>query len=97
MTGIDPSTVVGFIHSHPGSGPYPSGPDRDGFAQWRSWLNEFANGSGDTLRYYVVGTRRENGQTALEIRAYGNSNIETGNAENPGPEVNPDAEPCPNV
>ncbi len=95
-TGINRGDIIGLIHSHPGSGPYPSGPDRTNFTEF--WQPEIAANGGDpsAFRLYLVGTRTDpGGQARLQIRVYDQSNLE-GDENNPGPEVNPNAEPCPN-
>lgn len=95
MTGIDPAHIVGLMHSHPGSGPYPSGPDRTSvFPYWAEQI-ELAGGNASRLTLYMVGTRADPGQPArLQIRAYDRTNLD-GDEANPGPEVNPDAQHCP--
>lgn len=95
-TGINRGDIIGVIHSHPGSGPYPSGPDRTNFTEF--WQREIAANGGDPslFRIYLVGTRADPGGSArLQIRVYNQSNLE-GDEETPGPEVNPNAVPCPN-
>lgn len=95
MTGIDFADVVGMIHSHPGSGPYPSGPDQSNFTSF--WQPQIAGAGGNAsqFRIYMVGTRTDpGGQPRLQIRVYNETNLD-GDEENPGPEVNPDGEPCP--
>lgn len=94
MTGIDPAHVIGLMHTHPGSGPYPSGPDRT--IVFPFFQNEIAQAGGDPslLRLYMVGGRQENGVTRTQVRVYDETNLD-GNEENPGPEVNPDAQYCP--
>ncbi len=95
LTGIDRGTIIGVIHSHPGSGPYPSGPDRDNFTSF--YQSEIGNAGGDpsAFRIYIVGTRADPGEQArLQIRVYDETNL-GGDEDNPGPEVNPDAQSCP--
>jgi hypothetical protein len=96
MTGINRGDVIGTIHSHPGSGPYPSGPDRSNFTNF--WQPEIAANGGDPslFRIYIVGTRADPGGPArLQIRVYNRDNLH-GDEANPGPEVNPDGEFWPN-
>jgi hypothetical protein len=95
LTGIDLATVIGTIHSHPGSGPYPSAPDRSNFVTF--WQTEIRNAGGDpsSFRIYIAGTRNDPGGPArLQIRVYNENNLD-GDEQNPGPEVNPDGEYCP--
>lgn len=95
MTGINMGDVVGTIHSHPGSGPYPSGPDRTNFTDF--WQEQIGDAGGDAARFriYVVGTRADPGGPArLQIRVYNQTNLD-GDEANPGPEVNPNGEFCP--
>lgn len=95
MTGIDYADVIGLIHSHPGSGPYPSGPDQSNFTDF--WQPQIAGAGGDPsqFRIYIVGTRADpGGQARLQIRVYDETTLD-GDEDKPGPEVNPDGEPCP--
>lgn len=95
LTGIARENIIGFIHSHPASGPYPSGPDQT--VLFPFFQNEItaAGGNASTFRLYMVGTRMDpGGQARLQIRVYNESNL-NGDENNPGPEVNPDGEPCP--
>ena len=95
ITGIDPSWIIGDVHSHPGSGPYPSGPDRTELFPWFEGIISAAGGNPSNFRMYMVGTRLgPDGQVRLEIRVYDRRNL-NGDEQNPGPEVNPDALPCP--
>lgn len=96
FTGINPAHIIGLVHSHPGSGPYPSGPDQtDVFPAAFSTIQN-AGGDPHALRLYMVGTRADPGGPArLQIRVYNETNL-NGDESNPGPEVNPDAQPCSN-
>lgn len=67
------------------NGTFPAGPGGGG------------GGGGDpsAFRIYIVGTRADPGEQArLQIRVYDETNLD-GDEDNPGPEVNPDAQPCP--
>ena len=94
FTGINPAHIIGLMHSHPGSGPYPSGPDQtDVFPAAFSTVQN-AGGDPHALRLYMVGTRADPGGPArLQIRVYNETNL-NGDENTPGPEVNPDAQPC---
>lgn len=95
MTGIDPAHIIALMHSHAGSGPYPSGPDRTVLFPY--WVEQIALAGGDPslLRLYMVGTRADPGEAArLQIRVYNQTNLD-GDEANPGDEVNPDAQYCP--
>lgn len=95
LTGIDPAWIIGDVHSHPGSGPYPSSWDRTELFPWFEGQISAAGGDPGNFRMYMVGTRTgPDGQSRLEIRVYDRSNL-NGDEQNPGPEVNPDALPCP--
>lgn len=95
MTGINMGDVIGTIHSHPGSGPYPSGPDQSNFTNYWQPQIAAAGGNSSSFRIYVAGTRADPGGPArLQIRVYNETNLQ-GDEENPGPEVNPNGEPCP--
>lgn len=96
ITGINFEDIIGVIHSHPASGPYPSGPDRTNFVDF--WQPQIAQAGGDPslFRIYIVGTRADSGDPArLQIRVYNQDNLH-GDEESPGPEVNPNADFCPN-
>lgn len=95
LSGISSENIVGFIHSHPASGPYPSGPDRTEIFPFFRGQIAAAGGHAGAFRLYVVGTRTDpGGQARLQIRVYNESNLD-GDENSPGPEVNPDGEPCP--
>jgi hypothetical protein len=97
MTGIDPAHIIGLMHSHAGSGPYPSGPDRTSlFPYWAGQISQ-AGGNPSQLNLYMAGTRADypGAPSRLQIRVYDETNL-SGDENNPGPEVNPDAQPCPN-
>lgn len=96
MAGIDPAHIIGLMHSHPGSGPYPSGPDRQSlYPYWRNQILE-AGGNPNQLRLYMVGTHNDASGARLQIQVYDHRNMDPEpGPENPGPEVNPDAQPCP--
>ena len=95
LTGINGGSIIGFIHSHPGSGPYPSGPDRTILFPFFQDTITSGGGNAALFRLYMVGTRADPGGPArLQIRVYKASNL-SGDENNPGPEVNPDGEPCP--
>lgn len=96
MTGIESAHIIGLVHSHPGSGPYPSGPDRQ--SVYPFWRNEIlaARGNPDQLRLYMIGTHNDASGARLQIQVYDHRNMELEpGPDNPGPEVNPDAQPCP--
>ena len=97
MTGIDPAHIIGLMHSHPGSGPYPSPSDRTSLFPYRADQISQAGGNPSQLNLYMVGTRADypGGPSRLQIRVYDETNL-SGDENNPGPEVNPDAQPCPN-
>lgn len=95
FTGINPAHVIGYMHSHPATGPYPSEWDRTEVFPSALQNVELAGGDPNLMRLYLVGTRAEPGAPArLQIRVYNQSNLD-GDENNPGPEVNPDAQPCP--
>lgn len=94
LTGINPGHIIGLMHSHPGSGPYPSGPDQTILFPEFAEIIRDAGGNPSLLRLYIVGTRTDpGGQARLQIRVYNANNL-NGDEHNPGPEVNPDAQAC---
>ena len=83
---------LAMIHSHPSTGPngaIPSRPDA-------SWVAGINNLRGDNLgRIYVVSIGADG---SFRIEIYDSSNVEAGSESGvPGPEVNPDGQPCPGV
>lgn len=77
MTGIDPAHIVGLMHSHPGSGPYPSGPDRTDVFPYRADQISQAGGNPAQLRLYMVGARADHPgwPSRLQIRVYDQTNL----------------------
>ncbi len=94
FTGINPARIIGYMHSHPATGPYPSEWDRTEVFPSAQQNVAFAGGDPSLMRLYLVGTRADPGSAArLQIRVYDQTNL-NGDENSPGPEVNPDAQPC---
>ncbi len=94
LDGVNPANLVGLIQSHPGTGPYPSSPDRrDVYPHFQNLVAQ-AGGPSTGLRFYMAGTHSRNQAPRLQIHVYNQTNMD-GDEDNPGPEVNPDAMPCP--
>lgn len=101
---IDPSTVVGYIHSHPAGQHRPSGQSpRQGLEGgdigfFTNYLVPLMSGSRVTPRIYIVAQNQLGaGQTPYnQINVYNASNIQSAvEAFTDGPEVNPESTPCP--
>ncbi len=97
MTGIDPSTIVGSVHSHGAGSHLPSDqtPAGDpGDIQHLEWMASLNAGA----RLYIVAQNLVGaGQTPYnQVNVYTTQNAVSARSNNqPGPEVNPDAQPCP--
>lgn len=106
VTGFGWENVVGLMHSHPGSGPYPSTADRDAYFRpgngWQAQITA-AGGPSSGLRLYMAGVAPDGpgGTNArFKLLVYNQINIDRGANEvvgqqrHQGPEVNPDGVPC---
>lgn len=103
---IDPSTVVGYIHSHPAGQHTPSGPSPRGelgpgdIGFFRNTLVPMMAGSSVRPRMYVAAQN----QVGSDQRQYNQTNYYDANTiqnavdtttPGPGSEINPEAAPCP--
>ena len=71
-----------------------SSPDRrDVYPHFQNLVAQ-AGGPSTGLRFYMAGTHSRNQAPRLQIHVYNQTNMD-GDEDNPGPEVNPDAMPCP--
>lgn len=85
-SGATQGNLVGEIHSHPSPQMDPSVADWTRLNTWSDWTQR-------NFRTYIV-SRNENDPTSdFAIRAYDKSSDQSTNS--PGPEVNPEATPCP--
>lgn len=101
---IDPSWIIGSVHSHPTGAHRPSGPgpsgiggDIDHFAGVQQLMQFHGRDPADAVLYVVAQNQVGGGQTPYnQINVYDQTNIEESQTEfEVGPEVNPDAMPCP--
>jgi len=95
---FDPSQIVGAVHSHSVGNhlPSPTGPDGRGDLRALEGLADYA-GNND-VRYYIVA--QNTGYAGFnqynQINVYNNQTAEAAiNANQAGPEVNPEGTPCP--
>ena len=104
--GIDPATIIGSVHSHatgshiPSTGPGPGWADRGDIGHVMStaeWVT--ANGGrGDLFRMYIVSQNQgpANFDPYNQINVYTPATAqEARDTFTAGPEVNPEAAPCP--
>lgn len=103
--GVDPTTVVAFVHTHrqaghrpSGSSPRPglSGGDVGAFYDLRNQMISQGRDPNLAREYIVAYNELGAGQTPYpQINAYDHTNIEASQTEfKTGPEVNPEAQPC---
>lgn len=92
-TGITPGTLLGFIHTHPSPQTEPSAGDGNLFNQYYEYVGG-ESGRGNLLRMYVVSRdNSEEPNSPFRIRIYTNDSDQS--SDSPGPEVNPEGQPCP--
>lgn len=100
--GIDPSWIIGSIHSHPAGSHLPSGPsprpeiglgDVGHFAGVQAVMDGYGRDSSMARIYIVAQNQLGAGQTPYnQINVYNETNI---TASQIGPEVNPNGLSCP--
>ncbi len=95
---IDPTTIVGSVHSHSVGNhlPSPTGPDGLGDIAHLNWINTYGGGPGARL-YIVAQTTVNAGQAQYDrINVYteGTAQAAIDNLV-VGPEVNPNGQSCP--
>ena len=97
MTGIGALDYIGDVHSHPNGNPLPSQADWDGFMH----SNQQARNAGrtqDTFYLYIITVDSSGNPTGIRVYQDGPRSANSPNPDRPtstGPEVNPDAQPCP--
>lgn len=94
-SGMTPNNLIGFIHNHPGGSLAPSGDDWAGFDSLHGWVSQWSSGGmtrANQLRQYIIARDTTDPNSQMAIRVF-NSNSSR-NADAPGPEVNPDGQPC---
>jgi proteasome lid subunit RPN8/RPN11 len=97
MTGISALDYIGDVHSHPNGNPLPSQADWDGFLN----NNQQARNAGrtqDTFYMYIITVDSSGNPTGIRVYQDGPRSANSPNPDRPtstGPEVNPDAQPCP--
>lgn len=96
--GLDPSTIVGSIHSH-GSGNHIPSDGNEQFPGDIDHLNGLVAFSGNSsARLYIVAQNQGPADFVPynQINVYNQATAQAARSSfTPGPEVNPDAEPCP--
>lgn len=97
-SGLDPSTIVGSVHSH-GSGNHLPSDGNPQFPGDIDHLNGMVAYSGNaSARLYIVA--RNQGPAGFvpynQINVYNQATAQAARSSfTPGPEVNPEGEPCP--
>ncbi len=98
MSGITNLTYIGDAHSHPNGNPLPSQEDWDGFMR----NNNSARGPGqrvnDTFYLYIITVEPDGSPGPIYVYQDGPRAAGSPDPARPttiGPEVNPDAQPCP--
>lgn len=100
-SGIPPASIIGSIHSHNAGSFRPSG---DATGQNGDWGHYFglrnlvlnSGGNPDTVRIYIAAQELVTGPTVSHgLKVYDSRNKDAALAGQDGPEVNPEAQPCP--
>lgn len=105
-TGLDPATIIGSVHSHasgshlPSTGPGPGLENRGDIGHvitTSQWVSSYG-GNGSIFRGYIIAQNQ--GPAGFvpynQINIYTPETVQAARDTNtPGPEVNPEAEPCP--
>lgn len=97
MTGISALDYIGDVHSHPNGNPLPSQADWDGFMN----SNQQARNAGrtqETFYLYIITVDSSGNPSGIRVYQDGPRSAGSSNPNRPtstGPEVNPDALPCP--
>lgn len=97
MTGISTLAYIGDVHSHPNGNPLPSQADWDGFMN----SNQQARNAGrtqETFYLYIITVDSSGNPSSVRVYQDGARSANSPNPSRPtstGPEVNPDAQPCP--
>jgi hypothetical protein len=95
--GIDPSTIVGSVHSHSSGNHLPSSGDPNSPGDIQHLDGTVAFSGNSSARLYIVA--RNQGPAGFEpynqINVYDQDTAqEARDTSTPGPEVNPEAAPC---
>tara|TARA_R110002051_G_C8601147_1_gene480438 strand:- start:70 stop:705 length:636 start_codon:yes stop_codon:yes gene_type:complete len=85
-SGMTQANLVGEIHSHPSPQMEPSAAD------WTR-LNTFSDWTQRNFRTYIASRDQNDPTSDFAVRVYDKSSDQS--SDNPGPEVNPEAKPCP--
>lgn len=97
MSGITTANYIGDIHSHPNGNPLPSVEDWNGFISNNNAARAYGR-TGETFYLYVVAVDPNGGPPTIHVYEDGPREVGSPDPERPttaGPEVNPEAEPCP--
>lgn len=100
--GVDPNTIIGSIHSHRDGSHLPSGPSPrpeigSGDVGHFAFLQALMNNPSQARIYIVARNQLGASQTPYnQINVYNEQNMQASQEESEvGPEVNPEAQPCP--
>jgi proteasome lid subunit RPN8/RPN11 len=92
-----PYNYQGDVHSHPFGSPLPSQADWDGFMA-NNRAARHAGRTGETFYMYIVAADPNGGPPTIHVYQDGPRAANSADPPKPttkGPEVNPDAQPCP--
>ena len=98
FTGITSYDYLGDVHSHPNGNPLPSQEDWDGFMQNNSNARGLAGRTNETFYLYVITVDQNGNPSRIHVYEDGPRAADSTDPSRPtavGPEVNPDAQPCP--
>ena len=96
-TGVTPANYQGDVHSHPNGNPLPSEADWISFMASNQQARD-AGRTGETFYMYIVAAGQNGGPPTIRVYQDGPRAANSPNPARPtaeGPEVNPDAQPCP--
>lgn len=96
-TGVTPANYQGDVHSHPNGNPLPSEADWISFMASNQQARD-AGRTGETFYMYIVAAGQNGGPPTIRVYQDGPRPANSPNPARPtaeGPEVNPDAQPCP--
>lgn len=93
-TGVPPGEILGWLHTHPGTGAYPSGDDWQAFDEMRIYLAQyFGQDVADQYRIYMVGLDPNGPPGSYKMQVFNHTSPRSSEAS--APEVNQQGESCP--
>jgi hypothetical protein len=98
FVGIPPSEYVGFAHTHIDGNGHVSDRDWTTFTSTNNFVRSQTGRSDQTFYLYIIGVGQNGQPDTIYVYADGPRGAADPNPPQPtavGPEVNPDAQPCP--